>query len=164
MDDLKWQLFAENYPGAAFPSFRSLSAAEMEPLRRRMAERVRLPADVDSLDLVRRVYDVETWFRDLDAQAESLRLDEAFRRANITPPAQVLVNWYRFENVDELAVADLIRYFHDIWFPGVDDIAIFDESCDWVLSVMHYGSVRAVHFPLPPGMALGSPRGPDVNR
>lgn len=125
---------------------RALPAAEADEVRRRMAARLELPPDGDPLVLVRRLLEAETWVRGFDATQETFHLDEVFRVVGIEPPPQVLVNWYRFDRIDQFQLADLIAYFGDIWQPSTDDIDIFDESCAWVVSVLHSGEVEAVRF------------------
>lgn len=46
----------------------------------------------------------------------------------IKPQTNVYINWYRYDQVDEMAFVDLDKCFADIWYPGPDDIDIFDSE------------------------------------
>jgi hypothetical protein len=61
--------------------------------------------------------------------------------------ADVLVNWYRFDQIDRIAFSDLSEHFDHIWYPSSDDIEIFDESLDWFVLVRHDGRVAVVPTP-----------------
>jgi hypothetical protein len=54
----------------------------------------------------------------------------------------VYVSWDALRGqVDDIAFADLARYFAWIWYPASDDIQIFDESFSWLLVIGHEGDV-----------------------
>jgi hypothetical protein len=148
MDEFKRRAFRENHPGVAFPEFYTLKTEEASAIRRTLTEKLGIPIDSDPLTLVRRLLEVETPIGGFDARSDTFNLADAIRGAGIQAPSQVLVNWYRFDRIDQFALKDLIDYFTDIWYPSTDDIDIFDRSCAWTLSIMHYGAVQMVHFPL----------------
>lgn len=54
---------------------------------------------------------------------------------------KLFVNWYRYDEIDIFKAGDLSTYFDDIWFPDVDDIDIFDNSLDWIVTIRHDGQV-----------------------
>jgi hypothetical protein len=33
------------------------------------------------------------------------------------------------------------HYFSDLWYPGADDIDLFDASVSWVVAIRHDGAV-----------------------
>ncbi len=76
------------------------------------------------------------------ARGEGFNLQSAIRELGMESATTVLLNWYRFDRIDRIALVDLSLYFVDIWYPGSDDIEIFDESCSWVLAVSHTGELR----------------------
>ena len=51
------------------------------------------------------------------------------------------LNWYKFDNIDAIALKDLDKYFYDIWYPGSDDIDIFDSNLTWIVSIRHDGYI-----------------------
>ncbi|MEX0599721.1 MAG: hypothetical protein WD205_03690, partial [Rhodothermales bacterium] len=76
-----------------------------------------------------------------DANAVDLRISDILKECGIHPATKVYVNWDRFEEVDRMALDDLDDFFHYIWYPSSDDIDVFDDDLEWILSVTHGGSV-----------------------
>jgi hypothetical protein len=146
MEEFKLINFRRSHPGAEPPRLRRLSDEEILQIRATLAAKLGLPAGSDPLALVRRLLEVESVLPDLDAESEQFDVLRALERAGVRPGPSVLLNWYRFDQIDELALIDLEAYFADLWYPSSDDIDIFDESCDWILSVMHDGKVVFVRF------------------
>ena len=70
-----------------------------------------------------------------------------FVNVGIKQKKTVFINWYRLDQVDELRTSDVFRYFHDLWYPELDDIEIFDDSLNWFVIVTHYGQVRFLELP-----------------
>jgi hypothetical protein len=58
----------------------------------------------------------------------------------------VLINWYRFDDVDEVRTKDLATFFSDFWYASSDDIDIFDPDVTCILSVRHDGTVKIAAF------------------
>jgi hypothetical protein len=59
----------------------------------------------------------------------------------IVPRLDVFLDWHRFDDVDQLKLTDLTRWFDDIWYPLADDIDLCDESTDWIFSIRSEGQV-----------------------
>jgi hypothetical protein len=77
----------------------------------------------------------------VNSLSDDFRLSQVLWRLRILPPEYVFVNWYRFDDVDEIKFADLESHFTDIWYPSSDDIEVFDSSLKWLIAVSHDGSV-----------------------
>ena len=60
----------------------------------------------------------------------------------LEPREEVYVNWDDFATIHRVRFADLAENFDYLWYPGPDDVDIFDESLSWVLSVDHGGYIR----------------------
>ena len=95
------------------------------------------------------VYDVNDLFSKLENESiyvtsvenETINVEDVFFNLGIIVSSNVFINWYKFDNIDSLSFRNLCRYFDDIWYPAIDDIEIFDETCNWILSIRHYGIV-----------------------
>jgi hypothetical protein len=59
----------------------------------------------------------------------------------------VLLNWDPLQEIDRMLRSDAARRFEDLWYPGADDLLLFDESLEWVLIIMHFGEVRCAQLP-----------------
>jgi hypothetical protein len=143
----------ERESGTPFPPFSALSVDDCESLRRRLAERLGLPTAVNGLDLVRAVGRQESRNLSLVGGSPGFDLRKELTAAGIDPPLSVYLNWYRYDDIDEMRFDDLSRYFDDIWYPSSDDLDVFDSSLRWILSVDHdgYGKVYRLRDGVSPG-------------
>ena len=140
MDRLKIEHFERDHK-QPFPKFRSLSGDDCEEIRAALARTVGLAEDADGIRLLK-VLDETA--RDTKANP----CDSSFRLGqwrHLFKPT-VLINWRRFQEIDEMRFEDLSAYFDDIWFQVSDDIEIFDRSFKCILLVRHWCAVRLVLF------------------
>lgn len=56
------------------------------------------------------------------------------------------INWRGFEDIDRLETKALAKYFDDIWYPGPDEIDIWDASYEWIMSIDADGGIRYAAF------------------
>ncbi len=147
MDAIKVDNFRRSYPDGKFPEFASLGSDQCATIRESIARRLRLPPDTTPLEIVLKIReqgdvrlgDVPT-LSGFDVRGRLLG-------AGVQLGNQVYLNWYRFDDIDRIGVDDLATHFDDIWYPGSDDIDLFDRTLCWVLSIAHTGKV--VLYPLP---------------
>jgi hypothetical protein len=133
-------------PGQAFPPFRALSRAECRVLRDRIASKVGVPATASEAELVRRIDDLAGQQIAPPAVDPEFNLGRALMKAGVTSSETIFLNWYRYDDVDEMRLADVTKFFEDIWYPSSDDLDIFDESLRWILSIRHDGEVKYVNL------------------
>ncbi|MEX2110507.1 MAG: hypothetical protein WD802_07890 [Gemmatimonadaceae bacterium] len=142
MHDLKRKNFEEAHPEVPFPQIDALSDDEARELRIRIARRLGCPED-DGLMLVRSLSARSVPVEGVNAESEHFKLLGTLWSLRLRPEQPtVYVNWYRFDQIDRVNLEELARYFGDLWYPSSDDIDIFDDTCDWILSVGHSGDVR----------------------
>ncbi len=63
---------------------------------------------------------------------------------DLEPQEEVYINWDDFTTIVRMRFKDLTEHFHYVWYPGPDDIEIFDDSLSWILSVDHGGYLRVL--------------------
>ena len=141
MQDYKIANFTKLNPSQAFPNFRRVGSDESSQLSSRLAQRLRLPLPVDPLRLARRISSCLTSIPGVDSLSDDFQFSQVLWQLRIPPPEYVFVNWYRFDDVDEIRFADLESHFTDVWYPSSDDIEVFDVSLTWLIAVSHDGSV-----------------------
>lgn len=139
MDKLKIDHFAREHPAEGFPGFRSLTPDDAALIRENVARALMLPLTSDGASLLRALGDQQTVLDEPNAEAVGFNLKACLRSLGIHARDSVFINWYRFDDIDEMKVDDLSRYFANIWYPSSDDIEIFDGKYDWILSVRHDG-------------------------
>lgn len=81
-----------------------------------------------------------------DAASIADALKTGFLKEKMMVAQKVYINWHRFDKIDQMQFPDLMGHFDDIWYPGADDIDIFDDSLNWVASVSHFGNVRLLKW------------------
>lgn len=77
----------------------------------------------------------------INAKDDNVNIEEVFSNVDIAVLPNIYINWGDFDNIDCLKYNTFCNYFDDIWYPAIDDIEIFDETCDWFLSIKHYGLI-----------------------
>lgn len=142
MDAFKIENFQRSHPGNQFPQVNRISAPATRLLRLKLVTNCGLSPEASDLELTRRIAKHATSLSDADPADDMFNLAELLRKLNIKPEEDVFINWYRYDDVDRMHLSDLSSYFADIWYPGSDDIEIFDSSCAWILIIPHSGDVR----------------------
>ncbi|NJL29129.1 MAG: hypothetical protein HC897_15225 [Thermoanaerobaculia bacterium] len=141
MHPFKIESFEQKHGACTFPPFRSLKPGECAEARRNIARALDLNPDADVDSILKNIFSLET--------GPATSIDEArfdliseLARAGANAASTVFLNWYRFDEIDELELADLSSILMEIWYPSADDIEIFDSSLSWIASVSHYGTFR----------------------
>ena len=145
MENFKIDHFKKDNLGGEFPWHRSLAIYDMDHIRSRLANTLQVNSE-SNLDLINALYAISLAVDKSNAEQDGFSLLELFNNVDISPLEKVYINWYRFDNIDEMRFVDLCEYFEAIWYPGADDIDIFDSTLSWILSVTHNGVVRVAKF------------------
>jgi hypothetical protein len=146
--EIKQINFLRDHPGGNFPAWEPVSPDAAHSLRGRIGARLGLDRKDDSVVFAHTLTARETPVSGVGANADDKSFDilEVFGRLGIAPLEQVYVNWRVFLDVDRLATRDFAKFFSYLWYPGPDAIDIFDESCQWVVSIDPDGFVAYVRF------------------
>ena len=56
-------------------------------------------------------------------------------------PKYLYLDFGNFEKIYKISAEDFIRNINNIWYPSSDDLSIFNELCNWVLTIHHEGSM-----------------------
>lgn len=137
--------FRRRYPGRAFPDVRFRSERERWAADRALAGRYG-PAAGDSPD-GGRLWALFDRARPLDVAGATAPAADAFYLTQLLglyelhSGAEVCLDWYMGEQM-AVGFRDLVASFDAFWRPGVDDMALFPESYDWVLYFTRDGGVR----------------------
>lgn len=132
--------------GVRFPEVRELDGFEVKTLRDRLVEKLCLPPNVDGLEVVTLFDRVQRYAATLSQEEPGFDLMAAGHSLGIKWPKSLYLNWYRFDAVERMSTSDIARYFDYIWYPGPDDLDLFDDSLSWIVTVTHGSTVQAVRF------------------
>ncbi len=149
MEKFKIEIFNQEKTGRPFPWFRSLKESETRILRQHLARAIGLPNDVSLLKLTQSIANMSVGYSDLNAEDEKFQLETTIQRLGVIPAEMLYVNWYRYDDIDEMRFKDVAEYFDYLWYPGPDDIDLFDATYSWVLSISHDGYVSGVRLKVP---------------
>lgn len=144
MDPIKIKSFEPLYDEEVFPSFRKLNVEECLNIVSSLIQKFNLPENISSLDLIKYIAQLGDLIPNLDTEDPGFNLIKLLKSYNITQNKNIFIDWYRFDNIDEMSLDDLSKHFDDIWYPSSDDITIFDSSLNWFLFIYHYGCVSLV--------------------
>ena len=144
MEKFKIDIFYNKYKKRKFPFFRKLSKNESGEILKKISVISGYDTNITPLEIVKNISEKSISLPLFNAENENFSLFSVFDFLNIKPKNEVFINWFRFDDIDKISFEDLNNYFGDIWYPGPDDIDIFDESFLWILSISHYGAVFIV--------------------
>jgi hypothetical protein len=148
MEHFKKELFKSRY-GVPFPDIHSLSAEEREQILTLLKRRLGATSDGDIMTVLHKLDEHQKVVNGASADSDEFDLAQVIP-VPVPVDQVVLVNWYRFDDVDAVKFETLTKYFGDIWYPASDDIDIFDSRVSWVVSVRHDGTVKGTQFPNAP--------------
>jgi hypothetical protein len=143
VESFKIKNFEREYGVNSFPGFRSLDAGEAYHIFSLLKERLGLPPKSSGLDVLDNIGKKATALSEVDAAVEMFDLCSILAQLEFVA-TKVFVNWDRFEKIDEFGTKDLCQYFTDIFYPSADDLEIMDVGLTWLLSIRHYGTVKAL--------------------
>lgn len=141
MENFKIDLFVGEY-NINFPEYSPLSEDDCIKIIKKLSEKFGL----DFLSNEKIAYDLmqrQIILEKVDAK-DNFHLMLALKNLDIIFSSNIYINWYQFRDIDLIKINDLDKYFYDIWFPSADDIDIFDENLNWIVSIRHDGVVSYI--------------------
>jgi hypothetical protein len=104
-----------------------------------LCQRLDLEAESSWQKILKCLSDRAKRVESVDAEADdAFDLRSLVATLQVTAAEHVYLSWDPLRGeVDDIAFADLARYFAWIWYPASDDIEIFDESFSWLLLIGH---------------------------
>lgn len=142
MDAHKILNFQKIHPNFEFPVYKILDDSRKKELIKFLMKNLKIPNNLNGIALSRKIYDKSTIAgRVLD---DSFNLDDFLMGFKYSANKKIYLNWGNFESIEEISKFSLNKNFFDIWYPSVDDLDIFDENCNWLLSVTHHGIVKVL--------------------
>lgn len=139
MQRFKIDHFKKDNPKHSFPQYRSLNEKELYRLQEKLFNVFNVYREDSLLSLVKKIDLLESVVDGISIIDDNFSLQKIFNALKIKSNNDVYINWYRYDDIDSMKLSDLDTYFFDVWYPGSDDIDIFDETCSWVFSVRHDG-------------------------
>ena len=142
MESFKIEHFSRDNPGKSFPKYRLLTTSETDQIHDKLTTILKLENSAEPKKMIAMINDISLELRGVDANDDKFVLMKVFSNLNIQSKEYVYINWYQYDEIDEIDLNDFSKYFNYIWYPSSDDIDIFDSTLSWILCVSHYGNVR----------------------
>jgi hypothetical protein len=121
--------FRRRYPGRPLPDIRFRPERRRWGTGRRLARHFGQPGDGSDASPVWELFDRSV---PLGIPSPSpLDLTPLFDEYGIPTRSRVYLDWYSGDGA-EVDLPELLGSFPGLWEPG-DDLALFDDSCEWVL-------------------------------
>lgn len=142
MEKVKLENFSKEYAGRAFPKYVSLSKNACTEIAQLIREKFAIANAPDGFTLVKAIDALAQPCDDRSHVGEDFDLSGLLNACGINAASVVYINWYHYDEIDKFNLRDLASHFYDIWYPGVDDVDVFDDSLDWIVSVRHDGYIK----------------------
>lgn len=140
-DSAKTITFESVYSKEELTSYRKLSPEECLDIKAVLIDKLGLSDDISSLDLVKYIAQGSAFIPDINIENADFNLVNLLSSHDVKPDEKLFINWYRYDDIDEISLEDLSNHIKDIWHPKADDVDIFDISMKWILSIDHDGFV-----------------------
>ncbi|MCL5773492.1 MAG: hypothetical protein M1536_03850 [Firmicutes bacterium] len=142
MEQFKIEHFESDGPWRSFPEFVTLSKDEADRIRLTFERKTGIDTTKDKWDLLRYLESLSCQVKNVNAESEDFDLSLIAYKVGLKPRDEIYINWDDFTTIDRMNFLDLSKYFDDIWYPGPDDIEIFDDTFSWILFISHWGGVN----------------------
>jgi hypothetical protein len=134
--------FRRRYPGRAFPELQFCSERQRWDADRHLA--ALHPAPAPSENVLWELFD-----RAAPLAVRSRDLTHLLAIYDIPANGELYVDWYLGDQA-RVAGRDLLDSFDAYWEAGADDVAVFDDSFEWVLYFTRDGGARLLRTAEPP--------------
>jgi hypothetical protein len=151
MERFKIENFEQEHGVNSFPAFRSLTREEADQTLSSLKRRIGLPDELSAQDVLHAIDRKSVDVDGVDATEDAFDLRSVLGRLGFSAEKAFVtfVNWYRFDRIDEFGTEDLCSFFDDIFYPEADDLDILDVNLTWLVSIRHYGAVKALDLSCP---------------
>lgn len=141
----KIDAFCDYYKDCSFPWYVSLDAQNIDHHQKMIRKKFQCSPEATMLNVVRKIASLGEFIEGENANSEGFDIGDILLCKKIKKPEYIYIDWFRFDDIDKMKFTDFVKYFDDLWYPGADDIFIYDDTFDWVLLVEHFGGVSISH-------------------
>jgi hypothetical protein len=127
--------FRRRYPGRAFPELRFCSERQRWDADRHLAAALN-PSPAPSENVLWELFD-----RAAPLAVQSPDVGHLLALYELPANGDLYVDWYLGDQA-QVDSRDLLHFFDAYWEAGTDDLAVFDDSFEWVLYFTRDGGAR----------------------
>lgn len=91
-------------------------------------------------------YENISGFEKIVAHTDNVDLFKTFQNCDnsLTIDDFIYLDWGNFKDIVKVRVNDFVDNIDNFWYPSSDDLSIFDQRCNWILNIHHYGAIGCV--------------------
>ena len=146
MDAFKVENYERDHGKGTFIPFRPVPKAESNQILLSLKRQLHLPVSSEYTYICRFIRENSVLVPGVDAESDDFDLKAVTRQLRFDFGDLVYLNWSRLDGFDEIRFVDLCERFDDIWYPSSDDLDVFDHNLNWIISIEHSGSIRALRI------------------
>lgn len=132
--------YLREHPGGTFPKFRILDAAEIANYRNDLRNTLGLKVTDSDEVLYSVIVDCLSPRHGLLATDEGFSLSSVICAGPGFDCSDCFIEWDD-GMIDCFAIADVVKHFDDIWYPGPDEVFFIDANLIGIAAVDYYGNV-----------------------
>lgn len=129
------KLFLEKNPDKPFLVYKKIIGRRASITFETLCSNFDVEAFKENIDAINQVVSKGKFLKVIDESTFSL--NEYFEHIPTKIPDTVFLNYGDMSEFYEVSTESLNFFFDDVYFPGADDIEIFDASCSWLFSINH---------------------------
>lgn len=143
MDHSKILEFYEDYSNKKFPFFETLDSKKCFEIRKGLSKNIDVFLDFEHpVEFTSQLFEKLSFYSNEDIDLQAIKFSKLLMEIGIENlPEKVNINWYNFDLIDQMRIADLDNYLSDLWYPN-EDIEIFSTSFDWLVSLHHDSTIK----------------------
>lgn len=146
MDAFKIENYERDHGVGSFFPFRHVAPDEARSIEAEIKRKLGLPAVTSASDLVKIIFEKSFHINEVNAEGAHFQIDKILRELNFSVSENIFLNWYQFDDIDEIKASDVFSNLSDIWYPSADDLDLIDSRMRWMLLIHHSGTVRALNL------------------
>lgn len=124
-----------------FPTFSTIKHGKAQQNEENIKKLLQHNKQYESRDIFQQIEKSGRKINGINAESNNFELSHLLDTQNIQPLPNIFLNWGQFKEIDVVSFESLSTFFYDIWYPGSDDIYLYDESFSWIVYITHYGAV-----------------------
>lgn len=125
----------------SFPDFLTLDKDEVKRHNNVIRESFGCPHNMLIIDVYNKIIEKSVLVQKVNAEVDDINFFELLESQNIVSKKNIYIDWHQLDEIDKMELDSLTKYFDSIWYPGADDIYIYDDTFSWFLFISHYGAV-----------------------
>ena len=136
MDRLKVENIKSDY--GFLPDYRAIENSEVEKIVCKLREKY----CVEELENMRLLAEILKNSVSVSRANDDFNLEILLENIGIESVKEIMITWDGFKEIDKIRVKEFNYYFFDLWYEGIDNIALVDISCSWMMFILRNGDIR----------------------